>query len=524
MRERLVRGLRLETARAALGGVLLAVGAPPFPPALIGASFAGVVLLASAVREATVRQGAVRALFFGLFTNLIAMSFVPSTITRFTDLPMAAALLGWVLLSLGQGAAWAVAFALSSALRRFIAFPIAFAAAIGVSMLLPSLFPWTIAAPYARAPVFLQLAEVIGERGMAVVIALAAAFAAEGFADVSRRRRHLATSAAIVLVMLGYGVARRPAIDAAIAAAPKRTVGLVQQNVPPKERWEAHRAPEIVVKLWALTKLAQDHGADLVIWPESAYPYVIPHAPSQDGGPFRIRGPGVSAEVLTGLLSAAPPPEQAPDENARNARWHYNAAAIVDREGRISQPAAKLELLAFGETVPLGERFPALRRIFARGGGLRPGLGPVLLTTQSAPIVRSAILNCYEDTLPSVLRRVASLAPDGRGPNLLVNLTNDAWFGKTAEPELHLLESIPRAIEARRDLVRAVNTGVTVHVDAFGRVVARAPREVTTLLVVTPALLEGVPTLYVRFGDATWGAALLLAAAVSTAMRRRNGS
>jgi apolipoprotein N-acyltransferase len=130
----------------------------------------------------------------------------------------------------------------------------------------------------------------------------------------------------------------------------------------------------------------------------------------------------------------------------------------------------------------------------------------------SGPI-RAGTLNCYEDTLPGAVRRLSAI-----GANLLVNVTNDAWFDGTAEPELHLLAAIPRAIEGRRDLVRATNTGVTAHVDAAGRVVARAPRDVATLLRVEPALLDGPPTPYQRFGDATWLIPLLL---LALAARRR---
>jgi apolipoprotein N-acyltransferase len=508
MRERARAAIRAKAAHAAFGGLLLAVSAPPFPAALIFLAFVAVVLLASALDGATIRQAAVRGLFFGLFTNLVAMSFVPSTITRFTDLPLAAALLGWVLLSLGQGALWSVAGAITGLGQRLrVPLPLAFGLGVGVSMITPSLFPWTIAAPFARAPMFLQIAELIGERGVAVVLAVSAGLLVIG---VRRERRLIFAAAAMLGALPLYGIARWSMVARELDAAPRRSVALIQQAVPPKERWKSDLAPSIVTKLWSLTRLAEDQGAELAIWPESAYPYVLPHGGGRDGGAFRIRGSGIRVEVITGLLTDAPPPE----DSEVNARWHYNATTIATVDGAVAPAAAKLELLAFGEVVPLGNRIPVLRRIFARGGGLVEGTEPVLLTTKSpGPTVRAGVLNCYEDTLPGVSRRVVNA-----GPNLLVNVTNDAWFGASSEPELHMLESIPRAIEARRDLVRAVNTGVTAHIDALGRVVARAPREVATVLMTRPALLETSPTAYVRFGDATWISLLLVA---SMASRRR---
>ncbi|MGZ3424625.1 MAG: apolipoprotein N-acyltransferase, partial [Polyangiales bacterium] len=462
---------------------------------------------ASSLDGATLRQAFGRGVSFGFAANLIAMSFVPATITRFTDLPLAAALLALVLLALGQGSVFAIAGAIVATLKKQ-PLPISFAAGIGISMLVPALFPWTLAAPFARAPVFMQLAEVVGERGIAVLVALAAALVARGFALAGiERRRRLIAAASVFVVLFVYGLVRMPMVDAARASAPHRSIALVQQAIPPKERWQPELAPSIVMKLWSLTRMAQERGAEVAIWPEAAYPYVMSHAPGRENGAFRVRGPGIKIDVVTGLLTEAKRPEGADP----NSQWHYNATTLIERDGRIAQPAAKLELLAFGEVVPLGDLFPALRRIFSRGGGLVPGKEPVLLVTSSSPTLRMGVLNCYEDTLGVIARRVMKA-----GPNLLVNVTNDAWFGATAEPELHLLESITRAIEGRRDLVRAVNTGVTAHIDANGRVVARAEREVATILLVEPRLLEGGPTLYVRFGDATWIA--LLVAALSCSM------
>lgn len=500
------RLIRSATVHAAVGGLLLAASAPPFPTAFIAFAFAAAVLLASSLEHATIKQATLRGMLFGLSANLVAMSFVPGTITRFTELPWAAALLGWVLLSLGQGAVWAAAGLVTGTLRRF-SLPLAPAFALGVAcaMFVPALFPWTLAAPFARAPVFLQLAEAIGERGVAVWIAIAAATLVTGY----RTLRGRALAAAAIVALPVYGLVRMPSVERARDAAPRKRIALIQQAIPPKMRWENNQAPGIVTKLWSLTTIGEAGGAELSIWPEAAYPYVLPHTGGYDGGAFRIRGGGIRGDVITGLLTEAP----SPDGSEPSAKWHYNAATLADRAGNVAPAAAKIELLAFGEVVPLGNRFPVIRRMFSRGGGLIPGTEPVLLSSGG---VRAGILNCYEDTLPGVSRRVARA-----GPNLLVNLTNDAWFGASAEPELHLLEAIPRAIETRRDLVRAVNTGVTAHIDALGRVVARAPREVATVLLVDAALIESPPTLYARFGDLTWGASLLAFALASTLWSRK---
>src|SRR5581483_1928165 len=137
--------------------------------------------------------------------------------------------------------------------------------------------------------------------------------------------------------------------------------------------------------------------------------------------------------------------------------------------------------------------FPWLQKTFARGTGLAPGTESVAFEVGK---IRAAVLNCYEDTLPIAGREAIELAP-----NLLVNVTNDAWFAGSAEGELHLRLATLRAVELRRDLVRAVNKGPTSFVDAAGRVRARYDEPFPAAVAVDPALLDTAPTLYARLGD-----------------------
>lgn len=499
---------------ALVAGVAFAVGGPPFPAPILFIAYVGAVAFAFILERATLWRAAVRGFFFGFGMNLVVLSFVPATIVRFTDIPSYAAFGLFVLLAAGQSVAWAIAGFVVGALRRF-AVPLVVAFPVGVwgATWSPTLFAWTMATPLARAPILLQLAEMIGERGVAIGLAVAcAAIASSLRAETERRRRLLVAALAIVVGLFLYGAIRAPAVSARRGRAPTIPIALVQQAIPPKERWRPEAAPEITHILWSLTRAAQRDGAQIVVWPEAAFPYEIGPDEPRDDGAIPIRGVGVQVDVLTGVLARVPND----GSTARDAIDHYNAATIVRRDGTIAPVAAKLELLPFGESVPFGEELPILRRIFARGGGLRPGKDVVLLESDTAPIVRAGVVNCYEDTLPSVARRVARA-----GPNLLVNVTNDAWFGETAEPELHLLAATARAIESRRDMIRAVNTGVTAHVDSLGRIVASAPQNTRTFLVVHPALLDDPPTIYVRFGDATWSVPLSLALVAALACRGR---
>lgn len=496
-----------------LGGVLVAASGPPFPSALVVCVFAGLALLAVSLEGVSVGRAAMRGFLFGFAANVVVFHFVVGTITEFTDLPWIAAAFALVLLAAGQSLPWVVAAIAHVLLRRRAPIALSLAGGAALALAVPQIFVWTVGAPLGRAPILMQLAEVIGERGLSVLVAATAGLLASAWlADGRARLRFAGAAMAIPLALLLYGVIRIPTVDAAAREAPHVRVGLVQHAVAPKIRWEPSAFAMIHARLWRLTREAEKQGATLAIWPEAAYPWVLPNEPSRDAGPFRIRPPGVKLEVLTGVLTDAP----SPAGSEPGARWHFNAATLVGVDGMTQPVSAKIELLAFGEYVPFGETFPWLRRTFSRGGGLVAGKEVVLLETRAkGPQVRAGVLNCYEDTIPGLARRVAKA-----GPNLLVNVTNDAWFGHGAEPELHLLEAIPRAIELRRSLVRAVNTGVTSWVDPVGRVVDRAPREREAVLVADVPLMEGGPTPYERVGDLGWIAIMVTAIGLTLGTRK----
>jgi apolipoprotein N-acyltransferase len=291
-------------------------------------------------------------------------------------------------------------------------------------------------------------------------------------------------------------------VDQAREQAPHARVVLVQPGFDASDRWDASRAALMLERLTTLTKSAEKRGAELTVWPESAYPFTLAHATrSSPPGARAVLQPGVHGPVLTGAYMSGAP------------GVGYNSAVLATGDGALSAPYDKRHLLWFGETVPLSDWFPWLKRVFSKGTGLAAGSRSVAFVT--GPI-RAAVLNCYEDTLPAAGREAMETSP-----NLLVNVTNDAWFAGSAEGELHLRLAVLRAIETRRDLVRSVNQGPTTFVDAAGRVRARYDLMMPGTLRADPALLGGPPTLYVRFGDAPLFMLALAAVLVPYATKRR---
>jgi apolipoprotein N-acyltransferase len=436
------------------------------------------------------RPNAKRGFLFGFAANLEALRFVPKVIQTFTSLPLAAGLLALVLLAAGQAVPWTLGGLLVRRLRdkRGVPAPLAFAVGIYAGTLIPAIFPWTPAGGLSGWPVMLQTAEAIGERGVSMMLALGCALL------VTFERRQAALGAATFAVLLGYGGIRMHSIDAARAEAPHAKVALVMPDFDALMRTKKDGRPPMMERLTALTHEAEAEGAYLTVWPESAYPYALKHGVSRSPTGHRaVLQDGVHGPIITGAYLA------------KTSLIGTNSAILVFADGSIAPSYDQRHLLWFGETVPLADQLPFLRDVFARGLGLDAG-------TESTPLnvgmVHATVLNCYEDTLP-----VAGREAMGPHPNLLVNVTNDAWFAGTQESELHLRTAVPRAIETRRDLVRAVNRGPTTWVDANGRIVARLdPAKGPQVLMTEPALLEAPLTLYSRAGE--WPMFLLTAAIV----------
>jgi apolipoprotein N-acyltransferase len=506
---------RLARAFCALAGAAFALAAPPtdaYPMLWIGmAAFAWALGTfdppEGASRARVLVAGAGRGLAFGVAANVVALRFVPNVIAHFTPLPKAAGVLALLLLAGFEALRWMVAAVVCrTSMRMGAPMPLAFAIGVFTGTFVDTVFPWTAAGGVTPCPAMVQLADLLGERGVTFVMALAAGFAGEAVRAlrVSARRRALVCGVvAVVLPLATYaeGALRMRSIEALRAASPSVKVGLVEPSTGALDRWDPTMAPAILDHLTSLTKSAEKRGAELTVWPEAAYPYPLVHdATRAPTGKYTLPPFGVRGPILTGLVLDAP------------GGVETNSAAIFFPDGSRSASQDKVHLLWFGETVPLADRWPWIGRIFARGTGMAPGHEFVPLVSGG---VRAAVLNCFEDILPLAGRQAMTVAP-----NLLVNISNDAWFVDSPESELHLRLAVLRAVESRRDLVRAVNYGPTSFVDAAGRVRARTDVRFASALVVDAKLLDTGRTIYVAAGDAPL-AFVCIAAFVFFAVRER---
>lgn len=504
---------------AAGGGAVSGLSIPPtdlYPAVLVGLGVLAVTI-AQAPRG---RDAFGRGVAWATAGGAIGLRFVPEVIQRFTSLGDAASYLALVLLAAAQSMGWGLgAWVTHLALRRCKApIELAFGAGVFVAANVPAVFVWTPAGVLSPWPELVQLADVIGERGVSALLAVSSALLARAAVAAlprlsgkpsNRRTAVLAAAGALATLgaLWGFGAYRMASIREASAELPTLKVGLVDQSIGPKERWQKKNHPRILLTLRDLTVESEAQGAELTIWPEAAYPYVLPHeARVAPRGRGLIRDLRIERAILMGYITADPPVEVG---HGRLERSSYNSSTLITADGVMQRPQDKLQLLWFGETVPLGQYLPWLRRLFERSGGLRPGDGPhplKLPRDEGGPIVMAS-LNCYEDTLPHIGREMGKTLR----PNLLVNVTNDAWFVETPEAELHHRLSVLRAVELRLDLVRAVNKGVSSWIDASGATRARRSEPEAGVLMVTPAVRPRELTLYARWGD--WPMWLLLAGA-----------
>jgi apolipoprotein N-acyltransferase len=500
---------------AGLTGPLWFLAAPRFdlwPLAWV----ANVPLLFAIEGAATARRAVLYAWLAGTITSIGGFYWVSKLLVRFASFPLVAAAGVVTLLAAYHGLvfvlfAWAV--------RRIRARgPVPMALLGGVvfsaaEFILPVMFPFHLALTQAWQTPVIQMADLTGPIGVTALLAMTSG----AIYDLAHRRwKPAAIAAAIVGCAIVYGKVRIGQMDAAAAAAPKLEIGMVQGNIPFDEKGfeNPQRAEGQLHQLQDISAQLEKQGAKLIVWSETAFPFFIPRDAMNEirvnGVRTRREGDIVRTVFRAPLIFGAMTVEVDDHGAMLRDRDPYNSAIYMDAEGKFAGRYDKNYLVLFSEELPLVGMFPSLRKVFPRAAG-QLGRGQEIVAFP-LPVAgedkRLVPLVCFEDILPRFGRRAAALRP-----HLLVNVTNDAWFGDTSEPWEHLGLAVFRSVELRTWMVRAVNSGPSSFVDAAGRLVkhsgvidpaeVRAPAEGT---LGTIALQEGGGTIYAAVGDVFgWG-------------------
>jgi apolipoprotein N-acyltransferase len=371
-------------------------------------------------------------------------------------------------------------------------------------------FPWELLG-YSQYRVLslVQIADITGVYGVSFLIILVnvalyrlAYFGAER--SWSSAFREVLAAAILIAGTALYGQWR--VMELAQTSAPEKPVriALVQGNIRQDMKWETSYQEE-TIKIYAhLTQQAKFPKPHLVIWPETAAPFFF-QSPSN----LQNRVLEVSQQMGVPLLLGAPSFDRQGDKIR-----YYNSAFLVSPEKRIVGRYDKLHLVPFGEYAPLSGIFSFTKDIIGAMGDFTEGAG---IRNLPFPQGDFGVLICYEAIFPDLTRRFVA-----GGARFLVNITNDAWFGKSSAPYQHLSMVTLRAVENRVPVARAANTGISALVDSSGRI--HAASDLFTREVLSGTIQVGqTKTIYTQYGDLFAYACLGLTALGILMIRFRRG-
>jgi len=413
----------------------------------------------------------------------------------------------------------------------------------------------------------IQIADVLGEYGVTFLIVLVAAATAQALplawferrpssqSEPGRPRprraaaRALIPAAAALAAALGYGWWRLEYDGLRDLARTKRddgpVIALIQSDMLADWKGTRERDVAVMKQMLDLSRQAVKNSkqpVDLVVWPETMYrdPLLMLDEdnppPADMFDPQRLDATRANlatmaaefgAAMLVGLDRFNAVLAERNDETPHGYSIDgYNSSALVDRSGQLLGTYDKMHLLPFGEFIPFVKWLPFLR-------GYSPITGAAISGELPEPLVLDdvhfAVSICYETVLPHLIRRqfVHLIKQTGIAPDVMVNLTNDAWYWGSSELDMHLASGVFRAVEMRTPLVVAANRGLSAHLDHLGRIVAVSQRNRPAALVTRvelPPRRGAYPSLFAAYGD--WFAlacliGCLVLAAVGWRERRR---
>lgn len=372
-------------------------------------------------------------------------------------------------------------------------------------------FPWMdLGYGLVDTPLLLQVADVSGHYGLTFIIVLVNSFFAFCLLYRAELRQSKQMVMAVFLVLLcsvSYSAWRLQQLDLQFENVPTLHVGVVQGNIDQGQKWNPARQGTTVKTYLDQSALLMEGAVrlDLLLWPETALPFFPP------GHPLSRPIASFLQEEDVMLLTGSPWFERG-DTTTEDLKI-YNSSLLFNTNGTIVSMTAKSHLVPFGEYVPLKRYLPFIAPLVEGVGDFIPG------TIENPPACkkgRIGVLICFESIFPDISRKWVDA-----GANILVNITNDAWYGRSSAPHQTLAMTRMRAVETRRSVVRSANTGFSVFVDPLGRA-----QEVSSLFVPwessRPAVLNEERTLFVRGGFAfAPGCLIVVLTALMVCLRKR---
>jgi apolipoprotein N-acyltransferase len=492
---------------AALSGVLLALAFPPFDRTLL-LPIALVPWVAALWREESRLRALLSGAVLGIVFWCISVSWVFHVVTRFGGQPawmgfVCVFLLALILAEWPALVGWAVvaAFRPGTALR-LVAFPALWMASEHARSYLYKGFPWNLTAnALYRHPLWIQTAFLWGAFGVGALAAAVWAALAAALVGAGRTRWGGGAAAAVILAA--------SAIVGAARLAPRTPgsgwkIAAIQPNIPQTSREDPSAEAREYERVVRMGGTAASEGPDLILFPESSFPLTWQRSRRLREDLGTVAGRCGCSVVFNDI-----------DEEPGGR--YFNAARVLTPRGLAPVTYRKVHLVPFGEYVPLPRLFFFMRSVTRAVGAFSRAATPVVVAADG---LRLGPAVCYEMTYPSLPR-----AETRQGANLLVTISNDAWYGRAGAQEQHFAAMALRAVENSRPFARAAITGISGMVDARGRIVAELGEDRAGIVV---ARLSGSRevTPWTRFGPAFPAGADVVAAGVLMlgAMRARKRS
>lgn len=375
-------------------------------------------------------------------------------------------------------------------------------------------FPWEDLAHSQHGHLSLiQIADITGTYGITFLIVLLNCILYDCiralFLSPGETRRpslsEIAVGIGLLLLVFGYGTYRIDSLKEAETGSDSLKIMIIQGNIDQSVKWTREFQAETLNIYKKLSVDASSDGASLIVWPETAMPFYF-----QDYDERARDVVEVARKTGSWLLFGSP----AYDRGGKKGLSFYNSAYLLAPDGSISGRYDKIHLVPFGEYIPLRRVLFFVDKLVAGAGDFKPGgeIVPLLMDDN-----RIGTLICYEGIFPGISRQYRR-----KGAGLLVNITNDAWYGNTSAPYQHMTMAIFRAIENRAYLIRAANTGISAIVNPDGTIVSM-------MGLFERGVLEGTvrftryDTFYARYGDifACFSIGFLLIGSL-VSLRRKN--
>jgi len=339
----------------------------------------------------------------------------------------------------------------------------------------------------------IQISDVTGVYGISFLIVLTNISIYFAFSNITERK-----NAAVILflplfltiVTLTYGSFRLTQFSSPEvviktniqaekdSASGLKSIAVIQISVSQEEKWDKEKWQDILSTLLELSESALKEGADLVVWPETTVPFYLEQ---QIPDPVKQLFRKYQATLFTG----------GPRYSGSPGHYTFHNSAYQINDGRIVNIYNKIHLLPFGEYFPLGF-IDVLKLRYSAPRQYSSGNNSLVFNDQTG---RFGALICFEVLFPELTRNMVA-----QGADFIVNLSNDAWFGRTSEHYQHFTMSVFRAVECRRPLVRSSNTGISGFIDTTGRIVSQIEPFKQGYLNYTPVFSEEL-TFYCRHGD-----------------------